>query len=57
MIYRELGEFPKALKCLQNAIGLYESYFQKENNLNSAFCLTNLGAIYKLAIYYQQKII
>ena len=47
MIFKDLDDMPKALQCLTTALKLYDAYFQKENNLNSAFCLNNLGMVYR----------
>ena len=52
MIFKDLKDSTKALDCLKTALRLYDEYFKKENNLNSAFCLNNLGMVYRLVLFH-----
>ena len=47
MVFKDLKEHQKALDCFKKALALYEAYFGKEGNLNGAFCMNNLGMLYK----------
>ena len=49
LVYRTLGDYPKALRGYENALIIYESL---GNLSKKAMCLNNIGIIYLNLGYY-----